>query len=293
MILRQLWQCFWKAVVNTVNHDGIEHAGYLAFLGLLSMFPFLVFVFAIVGLMGEGAAGASFIADVLHALPRHVSQALEPRIEEIVFGPPQGLLTVAILGAVWTASSAVEGVRTVLNRAYHVATPPAYWFRRLLSIAQLLLFAFILVMGMLLLVTIPLVLHHIETWLGVSFISTSEERIGKLAFVFTLGALFSTIYCMYYLIPNIKQRFVTVAPGAMIVVMLWLGAAKLFTLYLSNFNQVNLIYGSLGGIIASLLFFYICNIIFIFGAELNHQISDMLGLRIIQKEETTDGPPPP
>jgi membrane protein len=76
----------------------------------------------------------------------------------------------------------------------------------------------------------------------------------------------------------------SVVPGAVLVVLLWIGAAYLLTSYLSHFEQVNLIYGSLGGIIATLVLFYICNMIFIFGAEFNYQIFYTLGLRIVQKE---------
>ena len=233
---RQLAHCVWHALVDTIYHDGIEHAGYLAFLGLLALFPFLVFTFALAGVLGQGAAGTEFITWVLHALPKNLTAALQPRVVEIVSGPPQGLLTVSILGAIWTASSAVEGLRTILNRAYHVQTPPAYWLRRSLSIAQLLVFTFVVISSMLLVVTVPIIL--------------------------------------------------SVAPGAVLVVLLWIGAAFSLTGYLSHFDQVNLIYGSLGGIIAALVFFYICNMIFIFGAEFNYQIVHTLGLRIIQKEAT-------
>ncbi|MDE3015804.1 MAG: YihY/virulence factor BrkB family protein [Pseudomonadota bacterium] len=282
--LKKLAACVHKAIVLTIAHDGIEHAGYLAFLGLLAMFPFLVFTVAVIGVIGQGEAGATFITSVLNQLPGHITAALQPRIVEIVSGPPQGLLTISILGAIWTASSAVEGLRTILNRAYHVATPPAYWFRRSLSILQLLFFTFIMVTGMLLVVAIPLLLRHVEDWLGIHLISEYQQQWSRALFGISIGALFIAVCAMYYLIPNIKQRIASVAPGAIIVVALWLGAAWLFTLYLSNFHQVSLIYGSLGGIIAALVFFYICNIIFIFGAEFNHQIAVALGLHLAQRE---------
>jgi membrane protein len=280
---KKLLRCAWDALVLTINHDGIEHAGYLAFLGLLAMFPFLVFVFAIVGMLGQGAAGAAFITSILQNLPGDLTVALKPRIVEIISGPPQGLLTVSILGAIWTASSAVEGMRTILNRAYHVHTPPAYWFRRSLSILQLLAFTFVVITSMILMVAAPLLLSNIEGWLHINM-QQYQDSWRHTAFFMTIAVVFAAISYIYYIIPNIRQRFVTVAPGAMIVVLAWMGAAQLFTLYLANFNQVNLIYGSLGGIIAALVFFYICNIIFIFGAEFNHQIADVLGLRIVEKE---------
>src|SRR6202020_351888 len=145
----------FKAIRNTVQHDGIEHAGYLAFLGLLALFPFLVFTFAIMGFLGEGQAGADFIKLLLTQLPPHMVKALEPRVAEIISGPPQGLLTVSILGALWTSSSELEGYRTVLNRAYNVTSPPSYILRRLLSIIQTLIVSFIVVVLMLALVVIP------------------------------------------------------------------------------------------------------------------------------------------
>jgi membrane protein len=284
-IIKKISDCISRAAYSTVmKHDGIEHAGYLAFLGLLALFPFLVFLASVVGVIGQGESGAAFINSLLQALPADITAALKPRILEIVSGPPQGLLTLSIVGAIWTASSAVEGIRTVLNRAYHVHTPPAYWLRRSLSIVQLLLFTSILIMGMLLVVTLPLVLHNFERWMGVQLPMQIEQHLGNLLFYVTITILFVAVSFIYYLLPNIKQRLISVAPGAALVVVLWIGAAHLFTLYLSNFNQVNLIYGSLGGIIAALVFFYICNIIFIFGAELNYQIVEILGLRVVERQ---------
>ncbi len=291
-IIKKTWNCIYRAAYDTVMiHDGIEHAGYLAFLGLLALFPFLVFLVAVIGVLGQGQSGAEFINSILQALPADLTVAIKPRIVEIVSGPPQGLLTVSILGAIWTASSAVEGIRTVLNRAYHVTTPPAYWFRRLLSIAQLMLFTSIVIMGMLLVIIMPLILHQIENLLGVELSTDIRKSFGNLLFYLTIFVLFVAVSYIYYLLPNIKQRLVSVVPGAALVVILWIGAAYLFTGYLSNFNQVNLIYGSLGGVIAALVFFYICNIIFIFGAELNHQMVEILGLRVVEKQQTISEQP--
>lgn len=282
---KQLAHCAWKGLVNAINHDGIEHAGYLAFLGLLAMFPFLVLIVAVIGFLGEGETGAKFITTVLSALPGNLTVALRPRIEEILSGPPQGLLTVSILGAIWTASSAVEGIRTILNRAYHVEAPPAYWFRRSLSVLQLLLFTFVTISGMILVVTLQLLLQPFSAWMDTHLSEESQVYFRKTLYLVSITALFFAVSSIYYLIPNIKQRFLAVAPGAMLVVWGWWLAASAFTYYLSHFNQVNLIYGSLGGVIAALVFLYLCNIIFIFGAEFNYLLSLAMGVRITK----TDG----
>jgi membrane protein len=176
----------------------------------------------------------------------------------------------------------VEGLRTVLNRAYHVATPPAYLFRRSMSILQLLFFTFIMIVAMIVLVALPLYLQNLEGWLGVHFITQYHEEMSALLVKTSIIGLFLAVAYLYYLLPNIKQRFILVAPGAAVVSVSWLGAANLFSLYLANFNQVNLIYGSLGGIIAALAFFYVCNIIFIFGAELNYQLARSFGWTVVK-----------
>jgi len=256
---------FCKAAVNTCRHDEFEHAGNLAFLGLLALFPFLVFVAALAGVFAGGHAGAEFIRLVLAQLPPDVAQALSPRLTEIISGPPQGLLTIAILGAIWTASSAVEGYRTILNRAYGVASPPAYIWRRLLSIGQTLILSFIVVLAMIVLVLLPIVRGKIAAFFGQSVFPLTR---GQLVCV-SLVAIFAGLCAAYYFLPNLKQRPASVVPGAALVTILWVAAARLLSLYLARFSQVNLIYGSLGRVIAALLFFYVINVIFIYGAEFN------------------------
>jgi membrane protein len=274
-------RCFTNAAYNTVYHDGIELAGYLAFLGVLALFPFLVFLLALAGFVGEGKAGADFIHMLTEILPPHMMKALEPRIAEIISGPPQGLLTVAILGAIWTSSSAVEGYRTVLNRAYHVLTPPAYVFRRLLSIAQILILSFSIVMAMIVLVVLPIAWDRITATFG-KHISLSEAMGSQITLV-SIAVMFCVASLAYYVLPNIRQNWHSVFPGAALVTIMWIGAAHALSTYLSHFQQVNLIYGSLGGFIAALLFFYVSNVIFIYGAEFNYLFKKALGEKIEQK----------
>jgi len=138
----------YKSGDNMVDHDGIEHAGYLSFVLLLAFFPFLVFFVAILGALGETQLGAEFVRTIINNLPQSVTAVALPRINEILSGPPAGLLTISILGTIWTASSMIEGYRTILNRAYRVATPPNYYLRRALSILQLLLLVCILIISM-------------------------------------------------------------------------------------------------------------------------------------------------
>lgn len=280
-----LVKCFYNALVNTINHDGVEHAGYLAFLGLLALFPFLVVLVTLAGVFGEDVAKSELVAFVISYLPPHVVSALEPRVLEITTGPSQGLLTIAILGALWTASSAVEGLRTVLNRAYHVHTPPAYLLRRLLSIGQLLVLIWIVIVGMALLVIWPVLWEYILPILPFKKAVILAGDIQFLSYAVGAVLLFIVVSSLYFVLPNIRQTWISVVPGAVVVVVLWMLAAKLFAFYLSSFEQVNIIYGSLGGIIATLLFFYILSLIFIYGAEFSYLLKKMQGEHIQEKEK--------
>ena len=287
--LLRIWGIIFRAAENTViKHDGVEHAGYLSFLGLLSAFPFMVLMVSLAGFLGKGDLGRQVIATMRDSLPYDVTQALIPRINEILAGPPSGLLTLSMLAALWTASSAVEGYRTVLNRAYHVGTPPAYIWRRLLSIVQLLIFTILALSGMVVLLVVPVIATPLEHLLGINVFPDGWLEWGYGLRYLSILVIFLVVANMYYVLPNIRQSLRAVVPGAVLTVVSWVVASQVFSLYLSRFHQVNLIYGSLAGIIAAMLYFYILNILFIFGAEVNYQLLRAHGERIIEKQKTAD-----
>ncbi len=284
--------CFvlYRAGYNLVFNDGIELAGYLTFLTILSLFPFLVLVVAVFGFIGQGALGAQFVQFLVEHLPEEAVQALLPRIQEITSGPPQGLLTIAILGAIWTSSSAVEGLRAVLNRAYKVSDPPHFFFRRLMSIAQILVFTFLIITVMAIMVFAPLLVQSFMKFTGV-LVPIEIEHLFVDYFIY-IGAviMFAGVASLYYVLPNVKQSFVAVAPGAALVVVLWLLGASAVTFYFDKIGQINIIYGSLSSMIATLIFFFVMNIIFIYGAEFNHVLLEVLGRRIEEKEHSDQSP---
>jgi membrane protein len=280
----------YRAGDNLVENDGVELAGYLTFLELLSLFPFLVILVAVTGFIGQGEMGASFLQLLVSHMPEDGVNALKPRIDEIISGPPQGLLTVAILGALWTASSAVEGFRTVLNRAYQVSEPPHYLWRRMVSILQIIIFTLILMVVMLVLVLAPIIIRKIEQETGL-YLPDATRMFFTQDFIYvSMLAMLLTVASLYYWLPNIKQSLVGVLPGALIVVAGWMIGSGLVAVYFDNVSQVNLIYGSLSGFIATLLFFFVMNVIFIYGAEFNHELLKALGRRVIERQHSETSP---
>ncbi|OFW80421.1 MAG: hypothetical protein A2887_04525 [Alphaproteobacteria bacterium RIFCSPLOWO2_01_FULL_40_26] len=256
---------FRIAIIDTVRQDGIEHAGYLAFLMLLSLFPFLIFLIAIIGLFGQSEAGVQIVQTALASIPQGMVEALAPRINEIVSGPEQSLLTIAIIGVIWTASSSVEGCRTILNRAYRINFPPSYIWRRMFSIVEFFVITFAIVTAIMVFVIAPTILKQFAA----NFVKIDYDF-----FYLRQAAIFSILTCavslLYYALPNAKQKITQTIPGSILAVFLWIALQHLFSFYLNNFHQVNFVYGSLAGIIISMMFFYLISLVFILGAEFNY-----------------------
>jgi membrane protein len=195
---------------------------------------------------------------------------LLPRIQEIISGPPQSFLTIAIIGVIWTASSSVEGLRTILNRAYRVHLPPPYLLRRLISIIEFFIITFSITAVIMIFVVIPSFFKNSEIELLLNFFINHEiPNLGQfIIFIFLCCA----VSLLYYSIPNVKQKITKTFPGAILTVILWTITQKAFLYYLNQFDQFNFIYGSLAGIMIYLMFFYLVNLIFIFGAEFNYHL---------------------
>jgi membrane protein len=256
------------AIIDTIRQDGVEHAGYLAFLIILSLFPFLIFLISIIGFLGASESGISIVQTILSVMPREMAETLAPRINEIISGPPQSFLTIAIIGVIWTASSSVEGCRTILNRAYRVAFPPPYVWRRFISVIEFFVIVFSIVIGVIIFVVVPSFLKDIEGHFSFKIHFDYDFFYLRHLAIFVLLTL--TTSMLYFALPNVRQKIFQTIPGALLTVVLWIGLEKLFSFYVDNFQQFNLVYGSLTGIMISLMFFYLISLVFILGAEFNY-----------------------
>ncbi|MCC8368832.1 MAG: YihY/virulence factor BrkB family protein [Rickettsia endosymbiont of Oxypoda opaca] len=270
--MSKIVSCLYHALFRTIEHDGVEHSGYMSFMILLSIFPFLVFLLALTSFLGASELGQNFIQIFLESMPEQTTESIQKRIKELLSAPPQSLMTLAVVGSVWTASSFVECLRTILNRVYEIKSPPPYIRRRLLSIIQFLIISILITLTMFLLVFIPIILTKIPVILEV--IDQHKNTLNFIRYALILAFLFLVASSLYYILPNIKLNFVDVFPGAFLTVILWVISGYLLSTYIVYYNQLNIMYGSLGSIIVTLIFFYIINMIFIYGAEFNYLMNN-------------------
>lgn len=270
--MKRLIYNLYKSVDKMIDHDGIEHSGYMSFMMLVSIFPFFIFILAFTSFFGASELGEKFIELALENMPSHSIDSIRSRVNELITSPPQGLLTLAIFGTIWTSSSFVECLRTILNRVYEIKSPPNYILRRLLSIAQFLGISIIISLAMLLLIIIPIGLEKIPQFMDLIDDYAFVIKASRYTLIF--ASLLFSVCSLYYIIPNAKLKLLEVIPGAILTVLLWALSGYLLSKYIVYYRQLSIVYGSLGSIIVTLIFFYIVNMIFIIGAEFNYLMRD-------------------
>ncbi len=261
----------YTAIEKMINHDGIEHSGYMSFMMLVSIFPFCIFMLALTSFLGNSELGEKFIAMGLESMPEESISGIKSRIDELLSAPGEEFLTIAIFGTLWTSSSFVECIRTILNRVYYIESPPSYIPRRLLSVLQFLLISLAIALAMLILIFIPIGISKVPSFKALIEEYTQIINISRYILIFF--SLFMSICAIYYLIPNMKMRLLEVMPGACLTVLGWITSGYLLTNFIKYYNQLSVVYGSLAGMIVTLIFFYIVNMIFIVGAEFNYVLS--------------------
>ncbi len=257
----------WRAIIHFIDDGGTVLAGSIAFTSLFALFPFLIFLTTLAGQFGQEEAAQRFIDLSLEGLPPEVVDAIRPAIDQVVNVRRTGLMTVSILVAVWTASSGVEALRTALNYAYGIDDPRAIWWRRLQSIVFTIIMTVAILVLMIVVVAGPFIwsflvdLFNVPPSWGWTYTATR--------YLLAVLLLYAVIALLYQWLPNRRLRWHEILPGAAVTVVAWLSTASLFSLYLQNLGRFSVTYGSLGGIVVTLMFFYLSAAIFIFGAEVN------------------------
>jgi membrane protein len=200
-------------------------------------------------------------------LPSDVARTLAPAVHEVMAGHHGGLLTFGVLATLWTASSGVEALRDALDRAYEVKDWQPLWWRRAQSVVVVIAGALILFVASLAVILGPVLWRLVESF---GRPSTEEElfwTVGRYAL--STVVLAGGLLALHRWLPDHRLSSRAVLPGVLLTLGLWLVGASLFSLYLGTIADYSLVYGSLGGVVITLFFFYLSGALFILGAEYN------------------------
>lgn len=257
----------WSASSHFFFGDGFVYSGYIAFTGLFALFPFLIALLALAGLLGQGDAADKSIELAFELVPPEVGGVLRPAVGEVRSQATGGLLTLGFVVALWFASSGLESLRHVLNVAYGCADPGHFVVARLQSILLTAVSAVVIVLVVAMLIAGP-ILGEILGWLGHPTLFDHQlDQLARLGM--GLLIMLGLTIMLHLVLPGVRLRLLDVLPGCALSVMLWLVAVEVYSTYLRSFARYSVTYGSLGGIVLTQFFFYISAAVFIFGAQFN------------------------
>lgn len=262
-----------KRIAVGVYSDGFIHAGNLAYLALISLFPFFIVLAWLAHDLGHSADTENAIYSFLRTLPPSVRELLRQPIYEVLKQRTGGLLWIGGLVGLWTTGSFIETVRDILRRAYGLRFSKPFWEYRLWS-AGLVIGAVVLMLAAF---SLQLLLTGIVNLID-RLLPGSDDVIGWIGWsrLAPLGALFAALYLVFYSLTPSKYRWTKCPkwPGAAFTTLWWAAVTMILPLMLRLLGGYGRTYGSLAGFVVALFFFWLVGFGLVIGAHLNAALAE-------------------
>lgn len=274
IVLRRVW--------TGAYFDGFIHAGNLAYMAILALFPFFITVAAGFTLFGEAEQQQASLSAFLTAVPPIVADVIEPVARNVMAARSGWLLWAGGLVGMWTVSSLIETVRDILHRAYGTPAALAFWRYRLLSTGMIVGAVVLLLLSLFAQVAITAAQEVVGAWFP--WLDTLALQLAISRIVPTVALYFSLFILFVSLTPKAyRGKNYPKWPGALLVTVWWVTVSMLLPGVLRVFFTYDLTYGSLAGVMIALFFFWLVGLGMVIGAELNAALAespeerDMLG----------------
>ena len=260
---RRVWSEIWDDEVT-------DRAAALAYYFLFALFPTLLFLTVLLGLLPLPGLMDRLLQYGDQALPSDAASIVRRTWIEISRGARGGLLSIGVLTALWAASNGMASIMSALNVAYDVTDSRPWLKRRLLAVLLTFGFAMFILAALILLVFGPHIGAGVAGLFGLGTLFTSvwtAINIPIVIFFVLVG-----IALVYYLAPAVEQRWRWVTPGSVVALGLWLVMSWGLRMYVARFADYNATYGSIGGIMLLMLWLYLTGVVLLVGAEINAEI---------------------
>ena len=258
-----------RTAKETTTDNVLGLAAQLAYYFLLALVPAIVFLVALTSFFPP-----RLIDDMMTALasvaPKDVLGIIEEQIKTLRGGEHGGVLTFGLLVALWSSSAALVSITDALNRAYDIEEGRPWWKVRLTAVGLTVGLALFILVAFTLTMLGPTIADSLASRVGLGEAFALTWKIVQWPVVFVL--LVVALALLNYFAPDAEQDWVWVTPGAVLAAMLWVIATLGFKFYVTNFADYNATYGSLGGVIVLMLWFYITGVAILVGAEMNAEI---------------------
>jgi membrane protein len=262
---------FKRTAAEVVADNCLGLAAQLSYFFFLALFPALLFFVALVSFIPISGLMDAVSAALARVTPsKEVYDILYDQITRIAGDKNGGLLTLGMLGTIWSTSAGVSAIIDTLNTAYDIQEGRPWWKVRLTSLGLTVALAVFIVLSFVLVIAGPALAERVAVWahLGPAFEWT--WKVLQWPVVFGLVAFAMAI--IYYYAPDAEQEWIWITPGSVVATALWLLTSLAFRFYVQHFASYNATYGAIGGVIVLMLWFYVSSLAVLFGAELNAEI---------------------
>lgn len=254
-----------KLIERVIQVRAFELSAQMAFYFLLSLFPFLIFVMTLLPMLGFD--GKELVELVRPYVPEEAMKIIDDNIETIFATKKKGMLSFSIVLTIWSASNAINGIVRALNHAYEIKETRSFFVSRMLAI--------LLTLGMIVVIIVALLLPVFGKLIG-NFIyfhlNLSEDFLvlwETFRWLISFCVIAFVITGLYYIGPNKRLKFREVILGGLLAAVGWLLTSYGFSYYVSNFGNYSATYGSLGGVIVLMLWFYFSAFVLLLGGIFN------------------------
>lgn len=255
---------------DVVSNHVLSFAAALSYYFVMAFFPALIALAAIVAYLPVPDLFNTIVSTLARVVPPE-SMGLIRRIVADVITPSRGaLLSFGLVGTIWTCSSGFAAMIEALNVAYDVPETRPWWKTRLLAIELIFIIGTLVMLAFTFMILGPRFGEFLAYQLGVVPVFAMLWPV--LRYVLAIIFIVTAVYALYFLAPNLKQRFFQILPGALLAVVGWILLSNGLSVYLHKFAHLNKTYGVLGGGIAFLIWLYWSGFLILIGAELNSEI---------------------
>ncbi len=263
-----------RAARNTCHHilrnQTLQAAAALSYYSILSVFPALIFLSAVVAHMPLPNFFGDVLVGISHVLPLGSMPVIYSVLNDILGKNSSTWLSLGTLGTIWVVSAAFDELIDSLDSAYGVSDRRPFWKTRLLAVALAAVAGVLLICAIATLVIGP----RVGDWLAIR-LSLSTVFVALWPFVHrSIAASFTVLAAatIYFLAPNVKQQFRATLPGAILSTTCWIGLSYLLGIYFRYFENYNRTYGTLGGVMVLMTWLYWAHLILLAGGEFNAEL---------------------
>ncbi len=262
---------FYRLYDKAFNEeDLLSSAAQVAFYFTFALFPLLLFLISLFGIVLESAADlrTELFFYLSQAMPGSASDLVKKTIEEVTANSSGGKLTLGILVALYSASAGIDSIRIALNGVYNLTETRPWWRTKILSIILTLVLAILITIALGVIFYGGKFLTLILDWINLPI--PSPFFLGILQWVTVLVVLILTFALLYNYLPKHKKpSWVWITPGTIVGIVLWLGLSYAFRLYLGYFNTYDKTYGSVGAVIILMLWLLLTAFVILIGGSIN------------------------